>query len=492
MREPRANPKAHKGWGFELASSLRQKIWLYFILFTTLIMILLWLCQIVFLQSYYQLMKTNTIIGIAQKITREYDGSTEYDAKLYQLGQENEMNITLITENNVPLYNTDLMGGDTWQGVNNITVLNQYRDLVLADKKGYYTEVQRSTKGRSGDKLLFGTYMNTKDYGRVFMYLFTPLAPVGPTVTILSSQFVYITVIVLIIAFIISYFISRQVARPITRLTKSAAKLAHGEYDVVFEQGGYDEVDQLADTLNYAAKEISKVDSLRRDLIANTSHDLRTPLTMVKAYAEMIRDLSGDNPEKRAKHLEVIINESDRLSALVNDMLELSKMESGILKVEKTQCNLSKLTEDIVARYRTVNEDKGYQFELEAQPDLLVNADPARLEQAICNFINNAINYTGEDKRIIVRLLRKEDGSRKGAGLARLEVTDTGEGIAADKLPMIWDRYYKVDTVHKRAVAGTGLGLYIVKSVLVAHGFNFGALSAVAAGSTFWFEAPLQ
>lgn len=133
--------------------------------------------------------------------------------------------------------------------------------------------------------------------------------------------------------------------------------MAAGNYSIKFEGGDYLEIQRLASTLTYAGQQISKVDAMQRDLIANVSHDLRTPLTMLKAYAEMIRDLSGDNPQKRNEHLEIIIEETDRLAQLVNDMLDLSKLEDGNQELNYTEFNIRILLEDIVARYEGISKN---------------------------------------------------------------------------------------------------------------------------------------
>lgn len=251
--------------------------------------------------------------------------------------------------------------------------------------------------------------------------------------------------------------------------------------------GEYDEIKTLTENLNTASAEISKTENLRKDLMANVSHDLKTPLTMIKAYAEMIRDLSGDNPEKREKHLRVIIDETDRLTLLVNDILNLSKIESGVAQINRTVFDFSQLLKDIISRFSLLDTTRDYNVTLETEDHIEINADQQKIEQVIYNLVNNAINYMGDDKQVIVRLYRKENNT------ARFEVSDHGMGIPAEQITYIWDRYYKVDHSenHKRVVKGTGLGLSIVKGVLTGHGFAFGCDSVVEKGSTFWFEFPI-
>ena len=267
---------------------------------------------------------------------------------------------------------------------------------------------------------------------------------------------------------------------PIDRITKSAEQLAKGDFKTKFDGRGYLEAKQLADALIYAENELSKVDTMQRDLIANVSHDLRTPLTMLKAYAEMIRDLSGDNPVKRNEHLEIIISETDRLALLVNDMLDLSKLESGKQKLNPTEFDISAKLSEIMDRFKGLSEKNGYQMHFTPDEERIVYCDVVKIEQVIYNLINNAINYTGKDKQVFVRQINQPDG-------VLVEVEDTGDGIEEDKIKLIFDKYYRSEN-HKREVVGTGLGLSIVKAVLKMHNYDYGVRSTLGKGSTFWFK----
>ena len=218
---------------------------------------------------------------------------------------------------------------------------------------------------------------------------------------------------------------------------------------------------------------------MQRDLIANASHDLRTPLTMLKGYAELIRDVSGDNPVKREQHLQVIIEETDRLTALVNDILDLSKYENGKMTLERTAFDMEERLREITERYRGLSAVSGYRFSLETDGSAPVFCDAGKIEQVICNLINNAVNYSGESREIFIRQEHTPEG-------IRISVRDTGEGMDQETLSRIFDKYYRSSN-YKREVRGTGLGLSIVKAILRLHDYSFGVNSTVGAGSTFWF-----
>ena len=447
-------------------------------MFIIIILVLLWLTQVVFLQASYQVMKTKDIEKVADTILTKVD-DPDYYKILNKTAYDNNMSIEITDVYGLSLYSVDMMAGSgEISGINALKMID-YRKKILASDSGYiYLKIPNERF--KTQTLLFGMLIGTKASPRGFIFLNTSIDPLNSTIMILKEQMIYITIILLVLGLILSYYMARRIARPIVQITKSAEDLAQGNYNINFDGSGYDESEKLASTLNYASNEISKVDNLRRDLIANISHDIRTPLTMVKAYAEMIRDISGDNKEKRAEHVNVIIDESDRLAALVNDILDVSKIESGNQPLNCTEFNITSEILEILERYTLLSEQRGYKFEFIKDADIFVNADVLKIEQVIYNLINNAVNYTGEDKKVVIRQINKEK-------CVRIEISDTGAGIPKEMMPLIFDRYYRAEK-NKRDVIGTGLGLSIVKAILKQHNYPFGVFSKEGKGSTFWFE----
>ena len=298
-------------------------------------------------------------------------------------------------------------------------------------------------------------------------------------------QLIMISIIVIFLALVLSALLSMKLTKPITQITRAAKRMAMGDFSVNFKgEYSYAEMDALAETLDYAKEEIGKSDELQKEVLANVTHDLKTPLTMIKSYACMIQEISGDNPEKRAKHTQVIIDESDRLTSLVNDILNLSKIRSGMDSLKITNFNLSEFVHTVCERFGYLSETQGYTIERDIEDELYTEADMEKIEQVVYNLIGNAVNYTGEDKTIRVGLKREKEG------VLRFSVTDTGKGIPADQIDTIWDRYYRSSETHKRPIKGTGLGLSIVKTILQKHNFLFGVESEVGKGSTFYVLFP--
>jgi len=319
---------------------------------------------------------------------------------------------------------------------------------------------------------------NGREYVIVQLASMTPLKSVTAT---LKYQFLCIGIVMGIMAVALTALLSNLITKPFVKMNEAAKSLAEGRYDIDFSGKGYREINELADTLNYASVELGKTDKFQKELISNISHDLKTPLTMIKGYSEMMRDIPEENTPE---NVQVVIDETTRLSELVNDMLDLSKIKAGTRAPELSEFSLTQTVKDTLSRYEKLSMQDGYKISFEFDEDIEIVADRGMILQVVYNLVNNAINYAGEDKTVVVRQTRNESA-------VRISVTDNGEGIAPDELPMIWDRYYKVDKVHKRATVGTGIGLSIVKEILGVHNATYGVESAVGQGSTFWFEMKL-
>ena len=310
------------------------------------------------------------------------------------------------------------------------------------------------------------------------------LAPLNATVATLKTQFWVIAFILLWGALFLAFLISHNISKPIKKMNRAAKRLAEGNYDADFRVEGYREVAELSESLTNASQKLSQNDKLQKELIANISHDLRTPLTMIVGYSEVMRDLPGENTPE---NVQVIIDETERLAQLVNDLLDLSKLQAGTRLPNYETLNLTELIQSTMLRYEKLTQKDGYRIEYQTPSAVYIRADRTMLLQVVYNLINNAINYTGEDKLVRVTQTLSADGTR-----VRVSVADSGAGIPPEQIPFIWDRYYKIDKVHRRAMIGTGLGLSIVKQVLEAHHTTYGVESKVGSGSVFWFDMPVE
>ena len=215
--------------------------------------------------------------------------------------------------------------------------------------------------------------------------------------------------------------------------------------------------------------------------MANVGHDLKTPLTMIKAYAEMTRDFENQSVQKRNDNLNIIIEETDRLNILVQDILDLSKLQSKTYELKYEKFDLDELIRNVIKRFYILIDNEGYQIVYDNNKSIMINADKKRIEQVIYNLVNNAINYTGDDKNIYINIKNKNKN-------LIVEIIDTGKGIDKSEIKHIWNKYYHNEKKHKRNAIGTGLGLSIVKTILENHNYKYGVKSSKGKGSTFYFE----
>jgi signal transduction histidine kinase len=356
--------------------------------------------------------------------------------------------------------------------------------MLLAHQGGSFEGTANTKPGRNRsvpDTLIVSKLVETQARDYVIMTDAGIVLNDAATST-LRTQLLWVSALMMIVSLIYTLLFSHKISDPMAQMNEAAKKLAAGDYGVSFKSSGYREVTELAQTLNYAASELSKVELLRRELIANVSHDLRTPLTLITGYAEMIRDIPD---EVTAENIQVIIDEANRLTGLVGDLLDLSRLQAGAQSLNREVFSLTGFISGIIMRYEAFTDKNGFVIEFNHDRDVPVYADRAMTGQVVYNLINNAINYSGESRRIIVN-------QRTGPGRVRLEVVDFGVGIPKEQIAHIWDRYYKVEGGHVRAQVGSGLGLSIVKNVLEMHSADFGVESDEGQGSTFWFEMDIE
>lgn len=452
-------------------SSIKYKTMFYLILFSVFILLLLWESQILFSNYLYEKYQIEDMEEIAKEISNKEP--EELNSYLKNVVYNNAVCIEYMD-----VYGKNVLYNDASTGCSlgrEDSDINKYKmDLFKSGEE--IKAIKLINKEYNSSALLYGIKI---DNG--YIYLYTMLSNVNKNYNIIKDQLIYITIVVIILAIIISLFLAKVLSEPIVDITEKSKLLASGNYDIEFKKHGIKEIDELADSLNYLESEVSKTDQYRRDLMANVSHDLKTPLTMIKAYAEMVRDISYKDKKKREENLNVIIEETDRLNGLVGDILTLSKLQanSDILKLENF--DLVEEINNILKRYDYLTETEGYILETNMPEKAIIRADKGKINQVIYNLINNAINYTGEAKKVFINILEEK---KKYI----IQIVDTGKGIDKDDIENIWDKYYKNEKNHKRNVVGTGLGLSIVKSILESHDFEYGVKSIKNHGTTFYFK----
>ena len=406
---------------------------------------------------------------------------------IFSLIVNNDTCVAIYNENGQILYESDALGEACMLKedivINDIDINIENNPVQLTDALKENKNIQTTiVSDITGYEMLIYAKEIRNNLANYYLVLNSPLEPVESVIDFILNQYLYIAIIVFVLASVLAVYFANRLSSPIVRMKKEANKLAGGNYDVSFQTAGnyFSETTDLAKTLDDAAGQLSKIDELRKDLIANISHDIKTPLTLIQAYAEMIQDISGDDPIKRNEHLDVILKETEYLDKLVTDMQELSKMQVGYISLNKTNFDLKQAVTDVLDLLEVLFEESDIKLELNLK-EVTIYADEMKLSQVIYNYISNAIKHSKKGETIHINIIDSED-------YVRLEVIDEGDGIAEEDLPYIWDRYYKIDKGFKRSLESTGLGLAIVKGILEAHHAKYGVESKLNEGSKFYFE----
>lgn len=458
--------------------SISIKLWAWMLALVFIALGLIWCFQIVFLESFYFHMQERKLLKEGEILAAMFESSLDQrliEAKLDELLLKYNARIDLYTPAGVGIYSSETAPKQL--NIDKSEVLLQ----LIKGNKVISTTKQVDNIGTS--VLVVGLPVIQRNTLVAAVIMTVPVASLKETVDTLKEQFVIISLILISVSAILSYGFSRYFTKPILEINKAAKTMAEGNLSVRVAVSSKDELGVLSSTINHLSYQLQKIEQLRKELIANVSHEFKTPLSLIKGYAETIRDVSYKSEEKRNKQLNIIIEESDRLNSIINDILDLSQIQSEYYKLEKTDFDISETIKSVVNRLQYHGERKRISFDLSCSGSLVVNADERRIEQVIYNLVNNAINHSEEGSSITIR-------AAENTALVTVSVEDQGDGIAQEDIPYIWDRFYKARDAVKHK--GSGLGLAIVKSILEAHGFNFGVSSEIGKGSKFWFEIRLD
>ena len=442
-------------------TSLKWKIAKYLLFFGACLIGLNALFQIVLLEPMYENSKINTVKKASNDIVSSIEEDNLTDM-MYRVSAENDLCIRIYSEN------SSIYAGNMGCVLYRMSDVELVKEISKA-RQNNNTYISTKAESFDGSKdsiikdITYTRIVDDSDSTYIVM-VNTSITPVDATVSTLTNQLWMISVFVLIVVAILVLVMNRNIAAPLTTLNNSAKLLSKGTYTYDDKVNAYQEVYELNETLKKAAVDIQKADQAKRDLIANVSHDLRTPLTMISGYGEMMKDLPG---EKTDENCQVIIDEAKRLTYLVNDLLDLSKLEEKKIVLEESVFDLSSLVQREIRKYEIYAVQTGYKFTVDAKENLFVKADEKRIEQVFNNFITNAINYSNENKDIEIRVYQKDKN-------IRLEVEDHGIGISKEDQQIIFDKFERASaskrTFSKGGAPGFGLGLNYVLHVIEAHG----------------------
>ncbi len=268
---------------------------------------------------------------------------------------------------------------------------------------------------------------------------------------------------ILIISFVVLYLMTYRFVRPLRQMATATRQFSQGDFSYRVQVRGKDEVAELAAALNGMAVSLSSVEEMRRSFVGNVSHELRTPMTTISGFIDGILDGTVP-PERQKEYLKIVSDETKRLSRLVRSMLDLSRIDSGQLKLNPVSFDLTAVVCNTLILFEQHIEEKELQIEgIDTCDPQYVTADYDLMQQVVYNLLDNAVKFTQKGGHIRLLVFRKEDRTY-------CMIRNTGSGIPATELPHIFDRFYKSDRSRGLDKSGTGLGLYIVKTLVDLHG----------------------
>lgn len=469
--------------------TIKFKTWMCMIGVVSVILIIMWLLGIVFLQDFYEFTKELDVkddqIEIVAHLSK--GNINENYELLLELSRENDLFVEVFdNEGRIVIspymyfmQNNPNIRMNFGNMMSSIVATNAIKEMIETGENSKVIKIKPkeddTRKNQENAIMLINKFKAGGEH--YFVATRSSLVPIQSTADILGRLFIVIMAVVLVVSLILAFAFASTITKPIRKLSAAARQVAAGNYDINLPVENADELGVLTNDFNEMTKELGKVDGIRKDLIANVSHELRTPLTMIKGYAETIRDISGENTDKREKQLGIIIDETDRLSSLITNMLDLSRLQADRLDFAIEEFNLTKMLTKLMERY-DIYTQQGFVFNMNLAENVMITGDYARLEQVVCNLVDNAINHSIDTQTIDITLT--ENGV--------FNVRNFGDVIEPEDIRHIWDRYYKIDKSGRRRIAGTGIGLSIVKEILTRHNFKYGVTSDKTNGTNFCIE----
>ncbi len=336
------------------------------------------------------------------------------------------------------------------------------------------------------------------DHGTISIHIGVPITYAGEDAYLLIEnmirtdtvfnynryQLILLTILLTIAAAVLAAVCSRYFTKPIFAIKHTVDQLAANDFSARADVKRHDELGELAESVGLLGQALARVDVLRKEVIANVSHELRSPLSVISGYAELVRDIHWKDEDARNEDLDLIIEESNRMSEMVNDILDYSQLQSGYIRLHPEFFDLAGLAESETSHCAAAAETYGIRIHFESDPEsVFITADPLKLSQVLRNLLYNAINHTPEGELITVAL--KQTGKT-----VRLSVKNPGTPISKEDQEIIWERYQRSQHQSGRRM-GTGIGLSIVSTILDAHGMKYG-VSSDDTETVFWFDVTVS
>ncbi|MCY6484494.1 HAMP domain-containing sensor histidine kinase [Clostridium aestuarii] len=470
--------------------------------------------QSLFFEKFYINKKTNKLKIELESFQKDYiknlKRSTQTIRIIEKFEQSNNAKIVILESNGLLNYITNYE--DELKDSTRVNVIKGIIQEWTSDPKAF---IDLQNKGEAITYIFDSKFYNIKNIVCVspvvinnipvkVIFAVSSLQPVNEAADVIKEYYIYIYIAAVVLILILSFVYSEMISRPLVNLNKKATKMSKFDFTEKCDANREDEIGNLAATLNFLSENLNKalnslrssnkklkkdiekekkLEKMRKEFVASVSHELKTPISLIEGYAEGVKDNIVQG-EEREYYLDVIIDEAQKMGRLVADMLELSRMESGTFKMNMNEFILDETIIKTIKRLKNLNyqndEENNIEIIMDVQDNLKVLGDENKIEEAITNFLTNAIRHTKNQGKIIVRAFIKQDK-------VWVEVENEGNNIPEGQIEKIWDKFYRIDKSRNRMLGGTGLGLAIVKNILELHHSEYGAENTKI-GVKFYFS----
>ena len=491
-----------------MKESINIKLFLTVSLLLILVILTVLLLNTTVLEYYYRSQKEILLIDTYSSArsyysTHDIDASSEFIAELQKIDSTRNIEVVVCDLDNNVLFSSSsnfikngFILATPFAGTTEFSF--DFLTQSLTEETPYFIKNFSDNKLNSEFMMLYGRLTE-----RYLIFIRTPIEAIRESVDISNTFLIFVGSICVILSSIITYAISKAFTKPIQELNAIALSMSNLDFSRKYEVTTNDEIGRLGMSINKLSENLqktiqdlkeanidlekdveekSKLNEMRSQFISDVSHELKTPIALIQGYAEGLVDNILTDEESKKYYCEVILDEANKMSNLTKDLLDLSRLEYGKNELKLEDFNLTDLVATTLKKNELLFNDKNVTCEFNVDHPVIVHADINRIEQVLTNYISNALKHVCNEK--IIRCSFKETDNK-----VRVVIFNSGNQIADEDLPRLWTRFYKVDSSRNRQAGGTGLGLSLVKAIMIQHKSAFGS-NNVKDGVEFWFELP--
>ncbi len=479
--------------------SIRRQFALIFIGLMMAAVFSCWFINIMFLEQYYIRSKTEVILEAYESILQAANSDT-YNTREFS----EELN-DVCGVYNIMVYVMDVNSQVRYASVNGGEELEKRLMAYLFGILAETGKIIREEDGYVLQRVRVGGDEYLEMYGRlnsgISFIMRTPVESIRESVKVANRFLAYIGVLATVVGGIITWFIAGKITKPILELNGISEKMVHLDFEAKYAGDAHNEIDLLGENINKLSaslersiselktannelqKDIEKkeeIDEMRKEFLANVSHELKTPIALIQGYAEGLTEGVNDDPESRSFYCEVIMDEAARMNHMVQKLLTLNQLEFGNDVINMERFDLAALVKNYVQSAGILTKQNGIEVRMEEYAPIYVWGDEYKVEEVVMNYFSNAVNHCGGDKKIVVTLNQEESN-------VRVSIFNTGIPIPEESIPHLWEKFYKVDKARTREYGGSGVGLSIVKAIMESMNHGYG-VENYTNGVLFWFE----